>query len=397
MHNFFGLVDEIEVPDGYETYIWADSCCFDGIEWCKRNGKKYRILSEWNMNANEVYHTYLYFEEVRKKIVKYTTSLLNEYQNLSYGENDWSTLISPFLLIVIPSFYDKYTKLKMALNKYENLETRLVRTNKLNVSLDYYDTVFLAYESTDYHRYLCSLMLPILDKKKKIHVISSEYVRDEMKTYSNDLPDYVRTFVERYDSYKEEEKVDDDIVIQSSCIKFSVYKKIIERNYGRISGYFFDYYTDVRNGLRRDLDSEWRFRERKERCDDSDEFVSLLYRLLPQILPIAYVEDFKDIKRIAEKNYKWGMHPKAVVYDTMELHSDEMFKIYLMTLGKQKIKRIGVQHAGFYGFGGDIWGKLFELSQYDEFLGTGCDSDVFQHTNIIQMPLLIFFRMPNLS
>lgn len=395
MNAFLGFTDEADVPAGYDKYIWADNCCFDGIEWCKKNGKEYEILKEPNVKLSEINDTYLYLENVRKKIIEFATQILNKYQNSFYSEEKWSILLSPFLIFIIPSIYDKYQKIKIDLKKEEHLRTFLFNIKKLDIPLDYYDVMFLSYESGDYHRYLYSLMLPFIDRRHEIEVITSDYHRDMMKEYADELPEYIKSFLKKYGEYKDKIRMDDEVVIQSSLIKFSLYKKIIENRYGKISGYFHNYYVDVRNRLKTDVDYEWRTTPKAE-ISENDEFICLMYKLLPMILPLAYVEAFREIRKTAKDNYKWGMNPKVVVFDAMGTHSNEMFKTYLMGLEKN-VKKIGIQHAGLYGFGGSFWGQIYELSQYNEFLGTGSDSDVFKNTHITQMPFINFFRMPNIK
>lgn len=397
MRTFVGLVDEDCIQKIYDRYVWADSCCFDGIEWCEKNHIPFEILSHLDLNHDEVYEKYRYFENIRIELIKYAPTLLNKYQGTSYSYDKWETLISSALINLIPSIYDKYKKIKKALSFDECVEVNLYRVDEYVVPLDYYDLMFLMNEDGGYHRLLYSLILPIVDEERKLIVNRSDYRRNEFKSYHGDLPVHIKEFVEQYKKNKEITGIKDDIVIQSQLIKFTVYKDIIGAGEGRITGYFKNYYTDLRNDLSWDVDYRWRNKERDDIPDTNDKFLLLMYRILPKILPIAYVEDFKTIREESKGNYIWGDNPKTVIFDATELHSDEMFKIFLMEKDRIITKRVGIQHAGFYGFGGDIWGKIFEMSQYDEFFGTGCYSDVFEKIKITQMPLITLFRMPKIN
>ncbi len=397
MNTFVGLVDEKNISDDYDRYIWADSCCFEGIKWCDDNNVPYEILSNTSLSHKEVYERYLYFESVRKNLVEYAAKILNEYHDTNYGCDKWELLITSALINLIPSIYDKYEKLMKVLSLGGNINVHIYRTKEYVVPLDYYDLMFLLYEDGGFHRLLYSLMMPIIDKEEKIHAVISEYRRNAFRPYQGELPQHVREFIEKYQSNKEKLGIKDDVVIQSQLIKFELYKQIIETGKGRISGYFYNYYKKIRNDLSWDVDCSWRNTGRNDVPPTDDSFIKLMYRLLPQILPIAYVEEFKKIKEVAEQNYKWGKNPKAIIYDATEIHSDEMFKIYLMGTDHDISKRIGIQHAAFYGFGGDIWAKKFEVGQYDEFFGTGCLSDVFEEKKIRQMPLVTLFRMPKID
>jgi len=394
---FLGVVDESNLEEGYDKYIWSDSCCFEGIEWCEQNGFFYDTLTITNLNSKEIYERYRYLDNIRKELVEYATCILNEYLSTDYKVQKWETMLSSALINLIPSLYDKYLKFKYAINMNESMDVHLYNTDSYDVPLDYYDLMFLINEDNGYHRLLCSLMFPLIKGSELINAKYTIYSRDKFKRYTGEIPQYVREFIDEYYGYKEQTNELDEVVIQSSLIKFTLYKQIIENKYGKITGYFYNYYTELRNNLSWDVDYKWRNTERCDIPNTEDEFLTIMYRLLPKILPIAYVEDFHAIRECALNNYKWGKKPNAIICDATEVHSDEMFKTYLMDVDRNISKLVGIQHAGFYGFGGDIWGKKFELSQYDEFFGTGCYSDVFDNTKIIQMPLVTMFRMPIIS
>ena len=44
MKNYLCLVDEYELPEGYDSYWFGGEYCINAIEWCVANDKTYHIL-----------------------------------------------------------------------------------------------------------------------------------------------------------------------------------------------------------------------------------------------------------------------------------------------------------------------------------------------------------------
>ena len=92
-----------------------------------------------------------------------------------------------------------------------------------------------------FHKYQYSILLKYISDISNIVVDKWDiYERMPMNICQLELPEHVKNFVDEYRRYKEKSQVQDEIVIQSPYIKFTLYKEIMEKNYGKISGYFLD-------------------------------------------------------------------------------------------------------------------------------------------------------------
>lgn len=392
MKKYIGLVDDIP-PGGYDRYVWFSERLVKGIEWCKNNNKEYEVLSEnWKSNE-ELLKAEHYLESVKKKILEYVSPLLNVYHGTNYDAKEWEIAFGIWLDHFLCSYYDKYLRIKK-IACARDCDICIFNSTRIDVSLDTYDYARLLFQSDDHHKYQYSLLLSEMkldDVWNKVY--RDEYKRPQAEKLYNNLPEHVKRFDDNYWKYKAKSKNHDRVTIQSSNIKFELYRKIIESNYGYISGYFLNYFTQIRNELPRRLDCSWRMRKTEEKLNCPDEFLALMCRILKKELPIVFVEDFDIIKSIARKNYQYAYQTKVIVYDAGEVFYNEMFKSFLMDMIYKHNTKIDIQHGSSYGLIGPWMQFNTELSVCDVFFTSGWDGKWYDKKNFEVMPFVKFFRM----
>lgn len=397
---YLGLIDEHDVPIGYDCYVWAGDFCVNGIEWCIRNGKKYQVLQCEELTYEDVHNIYIYLEKVKDKIISYLKEILNEYHKTDYSEFKWRILLNFWLAYFLPSIYDKFQILQKIKKDSRIFYVNLYEPDCVGVALDQLDFNNMLHDAFGFHKYEYSILLKHMPDITNIIVRNSEkYERMPLRLYHSELPEHVKSFVNEYREYKEKTNIQDEIVIQSPYIKFTLYKEIMEKKYGRISGYFLDYTNQVRGNLDSniDLDVEWRTHEQYIADDEADEFVRLVYKMAGNFIPIAYLEQFDNLKAIALHNYKWGLSPKVVIFDCEGTAINELFKIYLMNIDVEHVLKVDFMHALSYGMGGFNWYSITEFQMCDEFWICGEALNNTFKTRFVRMPYINFFRMPNLK
>lgn len=396
MKYYLGLVDEYGTPTGYDCYVWAGAFCVNGVDWCIRNGKRYEVLPEDNLTNEDIHGIYLYLDKVKDKTISYLSNLLNEYHQTDYSKFKWRILLNFWLAYFLPSMYDKYLRLKRIKNENRLFHTNLYSPNCTGVALDQMDFGNMLQDDFGFHKYEYSLLLKNMSDIINIVIDSStDYERMPFKCNHLEMPEYVKNFVNEYKEYKEKTNQQDEIVIQSPYIKFTLYKEFMEKRYGRVSGYFLDYTNKVRVGMdpNRVLDVEWRTQECHIAEEEADEFVCLIYKTVRNFIPIAYLEEFSHLKAIALENYKWGLIPKVLLYDCEGTAINELFKIYMMNIDVEHVLKVDLQHAVAYGLGGYSWYELTEYQMCDEFLICGEITNNKLATQFIKMPFINFFRL----
>lgn len=397
MKYYLGLVDEYEVPEGYDCYVWAGEFCVNGIEWCRRNGKKFEVLKDEEITRDDVQIIYNYLEKVKNKTIDYLKRLLNEYHQTDYSEFKWKVLLNFWLAYFLPSIYDKYLMLKRIKDESRLFHAHLYKSDCTGVALDQLDFGEMLQDDFGFHKYEYSLLMKNISDINNIIVDeSSAYERMPLCVNYTDLPEHVASFANEYREYKEMTNIPDEIVIQSPYIKFTLYKELMERKYGKISGYFLDYLNKVRKGMvsNRTLDIEWRTRRRHIEKDETDKFVCLVYKIIGNFIPIAYLEEFDNLKTIAMNNYKWGLKPRILLYDCEGVAINEMFKIYMMNIDLEHVLKVDLMHGIPTGAGGFSWYELTELQMCDDYL-ISCEVPNNTLANrFIRMPYINFFRCP---
>jgi putative transferase (TIGR04331 family) len=396
MKYYLGLIDDETLPDGYDCYVFAGDYCISGVEWCEKNHKNYEVVSELTYSGEQVHEICRYLEDVKQKAIAYSAKILNEYHGTDYSEYKWNILLNNWLEHFLPSIYDKYLNIKYFLKDGRKFDTLLYDTDIITTTLDHNDYFDMARNDFEFNRYEYSILFNYINNDKdEINKISmGRYKRRDIKKGDYlPLPEHIKKFVKEYSDYKEESGVQDEIVIQSDYIKFTLSKKIMEKKYGRITEYFRKYNGDVRNTLDSDIepDKEWRTSYFNME-NGEDEFISLIYRILPYFLPIAYVEEYDTLKRIALENYKWGMNPRVVIYETEGIFGNEMLKVYLMNIDTQNVHKVGFQHALGYNVGGIDWYRLSEFQMCDEFYMSNISYLDKYNIKITRMPYILFFR-----
>lgn len=393
MKMYLGLVDDETPPCGYDRYIWLSERFVKGIGWCRRNNKKYEVLSEnWKSNA-DLLEAESYLERVKKSILEYAALLLNEYHGTSYDGKEWGIAFGIWMDHFLCSYYDKYLRIKQITNCIE-YDICVFDSAKIEVSLDAYDYANLLFRSDAYHKYQYTLLLSEMNLENVWNkVYRDEYKRSQTEILYDNLPEYIKRFDEDYWKYKSKKKIQDRVTIQCPYIKFELYRKIIENNYGYISGYFLNYFTQIRKKLSRKVDYAWRLKKTEKNINYSDEFMGLVCGILKKELPITFVEEFDMIKSLSQKNYQYAYQTKAIVYDAGEIFYNEIFKSYFMDMIYKNNIKIDIQHGSSYGLIAPWMQLKTEFSVCDVFFTSGWKGIGYYNKRFEVMPFIKFFRM----
>lgn len=90
--TYLGLTDGQIIPNNYERYIWISDRCTEGILWSRKREKKYEIISNLNLDNDNLKETVEYLKKVRKNISEEAAKLLNSYHGVLYNRCEWNYL-----------------------------------------------------------------------------------------------------------------------------------------------------------------------------------------------------------------------------------------------------------------------------------------------------------------
>ncbi len=102
-------------------------------------------------------------------------------------------------------------------------------------------------------------------------------------------------------------------------------------------------------------------------------FESFARRLIPQQLPVAYLEGYRDLVDQTKK-LRWPKKPK-VIFTSNATNSDDLFKAWAAEKIEQGSPLVIGQHGGHYGTGRWSFNEDHELTICDRFLSWGWDDE----------------------
>lgn len=364
--NYLMLCDDTAIPDKYYKIIWADQGCIDGTDYCRQHHIPYDILPGcWNTNE-DIQVSSVYIKKVKKYVLQYAVSILNQYNHTDYCAEEWNIMLSYWMDMYITQFYDKYQRLKKANAYGEDMECGIYDISDISIPLDYTDYLLLGCNSENFHRYQYSQLLSIMHQLKHIHIIKKEsYKRSEIEIPKRTLG-YYKTDIYKFitEAYRTLTNTQARVVLQESYLPNDFLLDVMKKNPGKISNYIVDYHRHEKVKLKKKADTAWRIKEEKIHAED--EFVRIIIRLLKRNLPLAYAEDFHQLKKRAAQLYRHAKKPNAVIYACGGTAYDEIFKTYLMMLKRKgKTQFYDVQHGGNYGIDKNhILTNELEISDY---------------------------------
>lgn len=391
-NKYLVLSDEMNFPKDYDEYIIMGDRFINVIDWCKNNQKTYRMIPENWKEREKFQAAELYLKKIRRELTQYATEILNEYHHTCYTTEAWDILLSAWMSMFLSSYYDKFLKIKKFQTIGIRVDTHCYEIEESVMTLDFDDYYKLGCNDDAHSCYQYSRLVEMMDCSSLIRIEKKGcYQRTPIVRCIGESPTNIKEFEETRRQYKEENDIRDDVAMHSAYIKWDLYKKIMDKREGRITGYFKNYFCEVRNEWDvDDFDKEWR------NCgisleDESDEFVAIMKKLLRKDLPLVYVEHFGHLRDIARNYFKYAYKAKAVVFDTSGWVDDELHKVFLMELDP-RVTRVNIQHGGGWGIISQwIFDDDFRFT--DIYLSCGWEAKEIVTPKIERMPFIKGFRL----
>lgn len=347
--RYLGLEDSQEAPLGYEKYVWMSRRYSGGIEWCKKHKVDFSVIAENWETDEDMQNAGKYLMHVKKAVMDFAVTLLNEYHHTTFGINEWNIMLSEWVIMFIYAFYDKYLKLLKAEAMDQKFECDLYEVNADMAALDYTDyhnlvrtEDFCLYQYSQLYQEKCHCSNIKVRQFKKYKRAPIVYRKKTIGYYK--ILAY-RTFIR---GIKLLTRRQDEVVFQESYLPFDFLLDVMWSKPGRITNYVNDYHRFERRKQDVKVDYEWRSTE-PTLPDIDDEFILLMCKLLKKNLPIAYVENLAFLQEKANKLYKFAQKPKAVFFANGGVSYDEVFKAYLMSIKHTGALFCDIQHGGNYG------------------------------------------------
>ncbi len=353
MRNYLGLLDGQELVEGYDHYIWMSDRCLEGIAWCKKNGLDYEIVPKNWKTAQEIRACMDYLDKVKKVVLSHAAKILNEYHHTDFDEEQWNILLTQWLNLYLASYYDKYLKLKQVERMGAKCACDLYETDVIVPSLDFLDYSMLLSQTDAYHVYQYTRLYQEMQPFGALGVrVNTIYKRPSLPTKPELSSKHTKAwwFKQTLLFCKKTARKYDAVVLLNSYLPGRLVMRSMLKTFGSVMDYtgITDYTENERYELSLDVDTKWRETE-SAIVQGEDEFVALMCRLLRKELPVAYVEEFPFLQERALGKYRYAMQAKAVLFTSTSCWYDELFKIYLMNVKREKALLCGIEHGGIEG------------------------------------------------
>jgi putative transferase (TIGR04331 family) len=348
-------------------------------EWCRRYSKRdfweplngNIVNTPWDDNE-KIKHAYFYINDVYERLLPLLADQLNLLHNVNFGLRYWRILLGPWLQTYISAIYDRYMTLKIVIDNYPRFTT-IGLSEKLFITprdtLEFNEKMKTdLYNLQIFTRILNNLGIEFPRKK-----IIGEKDFFEKKLSNN----FLKLLIKKIHNNMIKRGKKEHIIIKNSYFPRLTELKLLLNTLGRVRPcYDVNYqlplaYLNVEN--RRML---------KGIHLNNDEFELLLIKLLPEDLPVCFIESYEFIKNIAQYEYP---RKTKVIYSANSWYFDEPFKQWSALSAEQGTVLVGAQHGGNYGSLAFMNGELHELMITDRYYSWGWSRSDFT-SKVIPMP-----------
>lgn len=342
------------------------------------------IPSPWDDSTKKCEASQYCFE-LYGKIVPELSSALNSIHNVSYPVAYWQVLLGPWLLRFISVLYDKYIRIEHALKAFPDFSTHVIPRERCNlVSFDSYDFLPHKVNEDHYNLALCSVILYDLcpdnivikeyeyKAKAQVHIVKYGWKNRLFKTLMSSLGVFYKSPFLLCDMFH---LVPSDVFL----LKLKGLLKVF--HYGSFEP------LQKNNFLKHDHSNKNRDLIRLNR--DGDRFQSLLCRMLPDAIPMSYVEHY-DVYKDSVRNIK-NKDSVKIIGSTTGWYSNERLKFFAAERMLSNAKLVYFQHGGGHGMLKSVLNEAIHLEK-DIFYTWGWSREKYSSVKPLPNPHLSRLR-----
>lgn len=314
--------------------------------WCaveKKNkrlleGRRSHVISSPWKPTSKIMEAEDYCYEIYKALIPRFSGQLNCFHGVEYPDDYWRVLLGPWLLHFIGVFYDRFKRMEKAFEAFPDSYTHALPLEECSVAtLDNYDLFADKVSDDSYNLKLFSFIA---------HELYPQKIREIRIALKHN-------FSKIEFSYNWKAKIFNiltkDFLAEGNILLIDMYhlsnfdKLFIKLRSGFNNIAFTDFYSKDSSSL--DLSRLNReLRDKLEFTGARDEFQTLLYKLLPLAIPLAYIENYKIYADSIESMSK--LKKVRFVGSSIGWFYNEYFKFFAAKSILQGAKLIDFQHGG---------------------------------------------------
>ncbi|MDF3820147.1 LIC12162 family protein [Leptospira sp. 96542] len=346
-----------------ETWPAVDTSVVFLGEWCKLYSRT-EIWSKYNSQTlpyhwddrEKLYNDYLYVRNLYEIVIKDLAVKLNEIHGVGHSDRYWRILVGPWLGYFIQMVYDRYLSIKNAIGN-QDIECRFINyQSDLLVPNDmtHFTKLFV---SDDWNQYIYQSILSFIGIVPQ-GLVSFDVARKnflEPEKSKESLVNKILNWQSQIFVAEEEAFIQSTYLPTFKNILFQVSLYQIPRI--RLSRLIpaIHFHQSLRNFKLED--------------NSKNEFIRILYDLIPKNLPKVILEGYHNLKQVTE-SYKWPKNPKFI-FTSNSHNADDLFKFYVAEKVEMNTKFFLGQHGGHYGVGKWSFLEDHETETCDRYISWG--------------------------
>jgi putative transferase (TIGR04331 family) len=329
-------------------------------EWCKLFSIKDKwsrynhstLLYHWD-DREKLFQDYQYLEVIYERCLEDLTYQLNKVHGINYNISYWRIIIGPWLFYFIHIVFDRHYMINKFLLENQEFSTIIIKYEDYLVPSNFQHFINLFIH--DYwNLYIYSYILNYYNKGnliyKNIKTNINIYEESKNNNFSTRqiLSILKRKILSRKDSFIISPYINNDS-------KNELYKLLKQDNFPYSS-------INLYRGNVNPVIRKWKL------SFHNNDFEKVLSYLIPELIPISYLENYKTIKKKLFFS-NWPVSPKNIFTSNNHIW-DDTFKIYVAEKKVNTNYIIG-QHGGQYGIGKFFPTEDHELKTCDLYLSWG--------------------------
>ncbi|OUW35608.1 MAG: hypothetical protein CBD35_06510 [Verrucomicrobia bacterium TMED175] len=349
-----------------DSLLYLGRWCLDKYDRKKSNNLNHTILPYHWDNREKLYNDYIYLDNFYEKILKEISYSLNKIHNTDYSIRYWRILIGPWLGYFIHIIFDRWSNINQAKKNYE-ISHAIIQSNKNDEVVPKNMSNFQELIRTDsWNHFIYSYILinftniecKYLKKNQKIKKFKNQgsikikiKLKKKLKIFLNFFSNF---FVNDTDAF-----IINSYLSKKNEFLLNIKLKQIPKFYSEISKNFeskLDLYK----------------RRWKLNGQSNNEFEILLRELVPQQIPIYYIENYNNLIKFV-LNLKWPKKPKAI-FTSGSYISDDIFKFYAANKTEQGSPLVIGQHGGGTGTYNFSFNEEHQIKICDLYLSWGWEN-----------------------
>lgn len=340
-------------------------------QWCRRYSRRALwkplgdrvVASPWK-EPQDLKEAFQYCGKVYQIILPLLASALNKVHQVSHTDRYWQIVLGFWLRQHIFVIYYKYQVLRNALREHPKLKTLLLARESFVIPVDFLDY----YEMIPTDFYNLQLFSSVLD------AMGLEFPRKQLITehqvHSNESavsgPFHIRLAKNLIKLFWQLNRSKAKLIFKNSYFPVLTELRLFFMTRGRICQAPANFNERINYFINREARKELQ----SYLGTHDDNFIQVLFKVLPFDMPQVFLEGFSDLIKTTKTLYPF--QPK-VIFSANSWYFDESFKVWSAEASEKGTFLVGMQHGGNYGSVASFASENHELSITDRYFTWGWD------------------------